>query len=222
MEAIVLIGVAVGIWAFIGWLREQGSNYSQSRETIRAAEEARLRAVRQRRIDRLRRLLQRQRLAHFLRSALEQLRRCPDFRRCASIANQCETLSGTYRRSLFTKFRPAMVAHFALCLQRGLTAENLLAQLQSLVTSLAVAPFEAEYIAREAQRRVPRATPQSAPSFAQQLQQQRREHEQRIATIRSSVEDEELREQLVEAEQTRFRDAVFQLQDPNQPNAARP
>jgi ferritin-like metal-binding protein YciE len=222
MESIVLIGIGLGACAFVAWLRDQSDNYWRSRNAARAAEEAQLRAEYQRHINRVQKMRQHLRLARFLLSALEQLRRCPDFRRSASIANQCETLSATYRRSLFTRFRSAMVAHFALCLQRGVTAESLLMQLQSLITSLAVAPFEAEYIAREAQRRVPRATPHSAPSFAQQLQQHRREHEERIATIQSTVEDDELREQLIEAEQTRFRDVALQLQDPNQPDTARP
>lgn len=185
----------------------------QARPTYRAS------AAEQQRRENLRRLNVKARL---LQLALFRLAQAPDFRRVASWAAQAEDIPLPFRQRQFRRFRPRMVQHFADRLAAGGDAAILLESLQSLLQALGIPPFEADYIRAEAEGHLPSSTPQ-APSFAAGLQQVQREHQRRLDALRTLAGlDNDTREQLIEAEKTRFREALEQLGQQEPPASAGP
>lgn len=150
-------------------------------------------------------------MAHLLQMALDQLSRSPDFQRVASYAAACEVLPAAVRQKLFSQYKPEMVRHYVRCLARKVPHRHLHPQLRQLVTSLATAPFEADYIAKTAAQRIPTPVPQARPSFEQRMAMLRQEHGRRVATIRSQIEDEDLREQMIEEADNDFRQQLLDL-----------
>jgi hypothetical protein len=145
-----------------------------------------------------------------LQEALLQLNEAPDFRRAASWATHARVVPVWFRQRQFRRFRPYLVSHFATCLRAGQDAQTLLQSLTELVQHLGVAPFEADYIRTEAERQMARP-PAAEASYEQRMAQLQREHEQRMAALRSLQGlPPEVREQLIEAEDARFRDALLQ------------
>lgn len=148
--------------------------------------------------------------------SLRQLSTAPDFRRVTSMVENCNEVPIGTRQRLFQAHRRHFIQHFGLCLQQGRDPDQLLGEARMLVEALGIAAFEADYIADEARRRWSRRTtnPQPAPqTFAQRLEQLKQELQDRLQAIRANIHDEELQEQLVEAEESRFRDQLLEIQN---------
>ncbi len=164
-------------------------------------------SIRQRRAAHLQTLLVR---------SLRQLSTAPDFRRVTSMVENCHDVPIGTRQRLFQAHRRHFIRHFGRCLQHGRDADQLLGEARMLVEALGVAPFEADYIADEARQRWSRRTP-SPPAgpqtFARRIEQLQQELQNRLQAIRANVHDEELQEQLIEAEESRFRDQLLEIQN---------
>ncbi len=165
-------------------------------------------------------LANQRKLLRWLELSLLQMERSPDFQRALCMAQQCETLPAAVRQRLFVKYRSAMVRHYVRCLQRRSSQTRLQEQLVRLVIALATASFEAEYIQRQALQRMPVRQAPKSPTYDQQLARLRQNRDHRIAAIRARVDDEELREQLIEEIDTELREQMLQLNraDQNRPN----
>jgi hypothetical protein len=148
-----------------------------------------------------------------LQLALLTLNQVPDFQRAASWAQHAQDIPLQLRQRLFHRFRTRMVAHMCNRMSAGGNARQLLTSLTTLVQSLGVAAFEAQYIQTEAFERQG-ASDEAPPSFDEQLRELRQKHEARVSALRSlGGVDPETKEQLIETEQTRFREAVLALGD---------
>jgi hypothetical protein len=157
--------------------------------------------------------------ARVLQLALLKLSQAPDFRRAASWAAQVQDVPVAFRQRQFRRFRPRLVQDFADRLAEGGDPAVLLESLQSLLHGLGIAAFEAEYIRAEAEGQMPANTQQPA-SFSAGLVHLQREHQRRLEALRSLPGlDNDTREQLIEAEKTRFREALENLgqQEPPPP-----
>ena len=151
--------------------------------------------------------------ARLMQLALQQLGEAPDFRRAATFAKHAKIVPVAFRIRQFRRFRPQMVQYLATRLRQGMSAEELLPGLTELVTALGVADYEADYIRREAEGQT-RSTAQPQLGYAGRVRQLQTEHEQRLEALRNLPGIEaELREQLVESEQQRFRDQMLALAD---------
>jgi hypothetical protein len=152
-------------------------------------------------------------IAKSLQVALATLAETPDFQRALSWGVHAQQVPAWFRQQIFTRFRCQLVDHLTARLTAGEDGDVLLEQLRQLVQTLSMAPFEAEYIEREARQRLVQSRP--APrgtSYDQQLRTLRTAHEQRMGAIRGLEGiDSEVRAQLLEAEQSRFRDAILAL-----------
>ncbi|MBI2806064.1 MAG: hypothetical protein HYX68_13875 [Planctomycetes bacterium] len=165
--------------------------------------------------ENLRRLNQK---ARALQVALFKLAEAPDFRRAASWAAQAQDVPLAFRQRQFRRFRPRLVRRFADRLADGGDPAVLLESLQTLVQALGVDTFEADYIRDEAEGHLPSNTQQPV-SYSAGLVQLQREHQRRMDALRAVPGlDAETREQLLEAEKTRFREALENLgqQEPGQ------
>jgi hypothetical protein len=142
---------------------------------------------------------------------LINLSQAPDFRRAASTAAQSQEIPLAYRLRQFHRFRPRLVRHFADRLANGGDPAVLLESLQTLLQALGVAVFEADYIRTEAEGRLP-ANREHPVSYSAALLHLQREHQRRLEALRTLPGlDSETREQLIEAEKTRFREALENL-----------
>lgn len=145
-----------------------------------------------------------------MQTGLLQLEDAPDFQRAASLAQQAHEVPVPYRQQQFVRFRMALVEHLVRRLTAREDEERLLTSLTTLVQALGMAGFEAEYVAAEARRRTVRPTRPEAVPYDEHLRQLQTDHDQRLTTLRSLVGlEEEMREQLIEAEQTRHREALL-------------
>lgn len=157
--------------------------------------------------------------ARILQLALLRLSQSPDFRRAASWATQAQDIPLAFRQRQFRRFRPRLVQHFADRIADGADPAVLLESLQELLRALGIAAFEADYIRSEAEGHTANPTSQ-APSFASGLQQLQREHQRRLDALQALPGiDRETREQLIEAEKTRFREALEHLGTQESPDA---
>jgi len=155
------------------------------------------------------------RLGRQLQIPLLQLGRAHDFRRAAVFAKLAKPVPLSFRRRQFTRFRPALVDHLAKLLADGGDCEKLPRSLAELVRGLGVAGYEADYILAEAEARLREAT-RPPGSLEEQLRQIHREHAQRLQAIRALTElDDDVREQLVEAEVHRFSEQMLCTAQPN-------
>lgn len=215
---LVLLGVvgyafvagAKAFWQHIDSRRTRAVSQEQRAAQQKLAEDRR-RAERHAADQRLRQLNQ------VMQQALLQLEQAPDFRRAASFAKLASAVPVAFRQRQFTRFRPKLVQHFANRLAAGDDVAVLSPALAELVQALGVARFEADYIQAEAERQLQRPAPRPERSFAAAMTTLQQEHERRqevLATLENV--SPELREQLDEAEEARFREAMFQLQrDPH-------
>jgi hypothetical protein len=176
-----------------------------------AQERARQRAVRERqRADERRRLNQ---LYRDMQIALMRVDQAPDFRRAAAFAARARAVPAELRQRQFQRFRAQLIEYFASRVQAGTDEQVLLQSLRALVSALGVADFEADYIHGEARRSRPTAPP-PVRTYDEQLRGLQEQHDQRVQTIRDlPALDDEIREQLLEAEHERFRDTVLALGD---------
>jgi hypothetical protein len=188
-------------------LAEAEESAQRGRESAWARQRA---AAARKRQQQLRRLNAK---ARALQLALLGLRSAPDFRRAASWAAHAADVPLAFRQRQFRRFRGAILRHLALRLQAGSDPELLTQSLRQLLTHLGVAPFEADYLREQASRSLA-ATPSPQQTYAERLRDLQREHDQRRAALeRSDTLADEVREQLLEAEETRFREALLGLGD---------
>jgi hypothetical protein len=155
--------------------------------------------------------------AREMQLAIQQLSQSPDFRRAASFAARAVQagVPAAFRQRQFRRLRSLLIEHLARRLQAGAALESAAAGLRELVGSLGVAAYEADYIATEAQGRQRAPAQRAEPNYRDRLRQLHAEHAQRLEAIRNTADlEEELREQLVEAEQERFRREL--LEEPEQ------
>jgi hypothetical protein len=159
-------------------------------------------------------------LARSFQVPLLQLDRAPDFRRAAAAACAAREVPAEFRQRQFVRFRPQLVQRFADRMAEGADAAELHNSLRTLVTALGVANFEADYIRDQAVGLSQRdRQPQTC---AQRVAELEREHQARLAAINTGLNRNagDLREQLVEAEERRHRDALLAVFD--QPGPAEP
>jgi hypothetical protein len=144
-------------------------------------------------------------------TALLQLAAAPDFRRAASLAAAAALVPGAFKRRQFARFRPRLVELYRRSAAAGGDAGALLRSLRDLVVALGVAAFEADYIRAEADRTSVRP---AAPGPADRLAALKRDHDARVAAIREGLgQNPDLLEQLLEAEEGRYRQALESLFD---------
>jgi hypothetical protein len=154
-------------------------------------------------------------LGRELQIPLLQLGCAHDFRRAAAFAKRAKPVPLSFRRRQFSRFRAALVERLTTLLAEGSDRETLVRSLTELVRGLGVAGYEANYILAEAevQLRGPDIQP---PSLEDRLRQVHREHAQRLLAIRALAElDEDVREQLIEAEEQRFADDMLRTAEPS-------
>jgi hypothetical protein len=148
-----------------------------------------------------------------MQTALLQLEQAPDFYRAASFAAHAAEIPLAFRQQQFNRFRPRMLAQVVAQLRNGVDGGTLRDSLEKLVTHLGMASFEADYIWQEAQRQLERRESPQA-TYAEAMTTKQQEHEQRMSVLQTLVGiDDELREQLVEAEEQRFRDEMLTQND---------
>jgi hypothetical protein len=169
------------------------------------------RRARERRSEELRRrqLAEQQRRAHLkqrFKLTLDQLADAPDFSRAANWASHAKPfLTAEECLRHFSAYRQTMIDRYRSSLERGYAQQALDDSLRRLLGVLRIPAFEADYIRVQAVRGV-RQPESQENQFQRQLQRMQQEHAQRIAAIRSLRHlDPDTREQLLEAEQTRFR-----------------
>lgn len=138
----------------------------------------------------------------------------PDFRRAALAMRAGQVVPAHFRQKQFVRLRPLVVRHYISCRQRGSDLEVLFASLVELVAGFGMPDFEADYIRDEAERTLEsRASEQGdgmATQFQARLMQFQRSHEQRMDIIRSLPNlSEDVRAQLLEAEEQRFQTQLF-------------
>ena len=151
-------------------------------------------------------------LARQMQVALFHLDQAPDFRRAALWAERAQSVPVAFRQRQFRRCRSLLVQHYARCLRAGQDNQALLDSLRELLTQLGISTFEADYIRTEAESRMSQRTVPVRPSYEQRMAQFQRDHEQRTAAIRNLPNlDGEAREQLLEAEESRFRQGLMEL-----------
>lgn len=145
--------------------------------------------------------------------ALLQLEQAPDFYRTASFAAHAKQVPLAFRQQQFARFRPRILAHVIAQLRKRSESATLRDSLEKLVTHLGMASFEADYLWQEAEQQLDRKESPRA-SFAEAITGLQQEHDQRMSVLRSlpGIEDE-LREQLMEAEEQRFREQMLRHND---------
>ena len=208
METIVTLAVLGCGAAWLGRKVLASMMQPQVQSPLQLDIDRRVREAAGRERDRRQRLLT---LQHKLRTALLQLHQAPDFRRAANWAGHAKELPTSTRLRLFRAFWPRLLRHFISRLQLGGDPNVLVESLRDLVGHLGAARFEADYIQAEAERLVHRSA-QGVPSYERRLHDLQREHESRLTVLRNSPSiDRDTREQLIEAEGTRFREQVLDV-----------
>lgn len=209
MEIIPIVMLGYGLWLLakklLVFLRaKRQATLLRHQVSEHASASAQLRQQRQKARDQLLREKNQQ-----MQSALLQLHEAPDFYRAAAAAEQAQEIPFAFRQRQFHRFRPQLVAHLEGRLRGGGEGEALRASLEQLVTGLGMALFEAHYIWQEVQPRLQRREV-PRPSFAEAVNGMQQEHDQRMNVLRTLPGiDDELREQLVEAEEQRFREQML-------------
>jgi hypothetical protein len=158
----------------------------------------------------------RRRAARDLQLAIQQLPQSPDFRRAASYANHAAQIGvpADFRQRQFRRLRALLVQHLIRRLQAGASLDNACGGLAELIRALGVAAFEAEYIVATVREQQTVSSPRT-PDFRERLESLHAEHARRLEAIRSTPQlDEEVREQLLEAEQERFRGEALDQPEP--------
>ncbi len=204
----VLIVVLCGsVW---GWkVRENRRRYLEQQRVAQREHQAQLRQRRQwEAAERQRR--DRNQRGRLLQLALMKLDEAPDFRRVDSWAAKCKDLPAAFRQRQYRRFRHKLVEHLATRLNAGSPTDALIPSLRSLIKHLGVSRFEAEYILQEVEESHRRRPHHSADEFATALQRRQQEHARRMDVLRSAEElSDDLREQLIEAEEMRFHQQLF-------------
>lgn len=213
MWEVLMIGALVaGGYKLAKMLRAMGAGARDQRAAQQSQERAAATARwRQAQTDAARR-----QTARNMQLAIQQVAQSPDFRRAASFAARAVQagVPAPFRQRQFRRLRSLLVEHLARRLQAGASLQTAAAGLRELVTGLGVASYEADYIATEAQGRQVTTT-ERVPDYRDRLRQLHAEHTERLEAIRHTPDlEEELREQLLEAEHERFRREL--LEDPSE------
>jgi hypothetical protein len=207
LEIAVIAGLVAGCYKAAQAINQRIAEARTEREAEVAAEHSRERAAAIVRRRHAQAENTRRQAARDMQVAIQQLSRSPDFRRAATFAAHAAAVGVPveFRQRQFRRLRSLLVEHLAGQLQAGASLEQAGAGLRELVTSLGVAVYEADYIATEAQGRQ-RPTMRPVPNYRDRLRQFHADHMQRLEAVRNTPDlDDELREQLLEAEQERFR-----------------
>ena len=154
--------------------------------------------------------VRRQQLGRNLQIAFMQLQAAPDAQRLLSWSNQCKELPLSFRRRTFGRFQQLLGEQIQRWLRSGVDRDRLEEDLRAIVHNLGVAKFEADYMvaAMDPQRR---DQPENeSEAFAGQLTEIQSEHRRRIQTIDAMENLEaDVKEELIEAEQQRYRSQLF-------------
>lgn len=198
MEAIVCIGI-VGALVY-GTYRLARYAHAARRWRANLAQLAYQREMRRQRVNLLARNLQ---------LALLRLEQAPDFRRAASFAALAKDVPVSFRQRQFHRFRPMILQHMARRLQDGADADALTETLASLLQHLGIASFEADYLRVEAEPLVRPATGRPEPSYESRIAALQADHARRRAALEALPGlNTETREQMLEAEDVRFQEAL--------------
>lgn len=152
-------------------------------------------------------------LGHQLQISFLQLPQCPDLRRQRSWVAHSSDLPLTFRQRQFARFKGMFHTECSRMLREGVGREQLLTDLRAIVVGLGIAAFEADYIINAIlDRPEPEVDPNIA--FQQRLVRIHAEHQQRLNAIESleHLTDDD-RQQLIEEEQSRYRQLLFGYRD---------
>jgi hypothetical protein len=208
MEAIIILAIVAAIALSVGLIANAKAKHTREPNRYqRWLADRTASAIRRRRQTHA----DLNRLAAEVQRALLNLEHAQDFQRAACWARHAKNVPATFRHRIFQRFRPKLVDHMATRLATGQDESRLIASLTDLVQALGIASFEAQYIVSEARTRVSTAS-SSDDSFNAQLRSLHREHDQRMRALRGmNGVDADTKEQLLETEQSRFREAVIRL-----------
>ena len=218
---VIAVIVAAGRWAW-KQVREQRPTrpLAVSPETTERERQRSVAMVRQR-LAAAAQIVNRNAQSRAFQTALLQLPGTPDFRRAATVAAAAKLVPVEFRRRQFARFRPNLVEHYRRCTAARTDAGVLLQSLSDLAIALGVASFEAEYIRDVADQAIRRTTTPATP--ASRLAELKRDHEARVTAIRDGLSREpDVQEPLLEAEESRYRqalEAMFDLLPPADGNA---
>lgn len=155
----------------------------------------------------------RQLAARNMQLAILQIDQSIDFRRAASFAELAREVPLAFRQRQFRRMRPLLLRHLMTRLQSGQTVNSAAKGLEELMAALGIAKYEADYLIAEASDAGSLPAPVQI-TFTQQAQQWQTELRQRTDAIQSLTElDTDLREQLLEQEQHRFRERLLSAGD---------
>jgi len=145
----------------------------------------------------------------------------PDFQRVAAAVRAAEHVPPHFKLRQYHRFRPHFIRHYRRCAQRGADLQQLRTSLDQLVMAFELEPFEADYLRSEAERNLNLASHQQAPetavdNFRSRIARIQEEHDERVTAIRelTGIEDD-VREQLLEAEERRYQSQLFQHDNNN-------
>jgi len=139
----------------------------------------------------------------------------PDFQRVAAAVRAADQVPSSFKLRQYHRFRPHFIRHYRRCMQRGANLQQLRSSLEQLVQSFELEPFEADYLRTEAEHNLPTGQRPDAANpvedFRSRISQVQEEHQQRVTAIRelTGVNDD-VREQLLEAEERRYQSRLFQ------------
>jgi hypothetical protein len=149
------------------------------------------------------------RLGRQLQVAFIQLPQSPDAQRLVSWSNQCKSLPLSFRRRQFSRFRRLVERQIPRWLASGVGRDQLATDLQLVAENLGVAKFEADYMIRAMENQLIPA-PDEFSRFEGRLHEIQQDHVRRLQMIRRlDGLDADVREELVEAENQRYRASLF-------------
>ncbi|HUY90316.1 MAG TPA: hypothetical protein VMV10_16390 [Pirellulales bacterium] len=215
-EMLVIGGALAGGYKLAKAIKGNSDRARAQRAAQDAARQSRERAVTATRCRQAQAEVAKRQAARDMQLAIQQLSQSPDFRRAASFAARANEagVPAAFRQRQFRRLRSLLIEHLARRIQAGAALESAASGLRELVGGLGVAAYEADYIATEAQGRQGTPTQSAEPNYRDRLRHLHGEHAQRLEAIRSTADlEEELREQLVEAEQERFRRELLEQPD---------
>ena len=148
-------------------------------------------------------------LGRQLQIVFMQLPKAPDAQRLLSWSQRCKPLPSQFRRQQFSRFQNLLMEQIPRWLRGSVDREQLEQDLRSIAENLGVATFEAEYMIRAMQPATGGAAGDSQ-AFSNRLTQIQNEYQRRLQTIeRLSNLSPDVREELIEAENQRYRSMLF-------------
>ncbi|QDU42908.1 hypothetical protein Mal52_13770 [Symmachiella dynata] len=205
-SAVLLAAAGYGIYRNYSRLRRNRRQRRWQHEQRRRQQVREAAARRRAAAEKLRRL---NAIARNLQLALMQINNARDFQRAASWAAKAQGLPAGFHQRQFRRFRSRLRDHALNRIVAGENPEQVHDSLQSLVRNLGIAEFEADYLMAEVLDRQPQRRDANG-AFENQLRQSHDEHRRRMEVLHNMEGlDEDIREQLLEAELGRFRSRLF-------------